>query len=585
MERSLIYRIILVCAVLLFSALALVPTLFYDYRANKSRLPEWWESSKVLPTNHLVLGLDLQGGMDLVVSVNADEAVVSELRHYHDVMTEIFKDKKIGLTKIEVDAANYRFLVQFPDAASMKQGVDYIRQKFPELQLVSGKDTLSPVYALQESARNHLLRSSVDQVREILARRMDAFGLTEPEIAVQGENRVRLQLPGVTDSERIKKAIQRTAKLDFLLVEAVGMPRAAADKSGKSAGNVLASWADLSGKEPKTVECYFPENAGVKAGPVPADRRLVLGVKKTGETEQDTCYLLNETSAVSGADLKDARPGYDPTQFNAAVVNFEFNMKGAQKFAKVTGDNQGRLLAIVLENAVVSAPVIRSRISSRGQIEGAFTPQEAADLANVLKSGALDVGIKIEEERTVGATLGADSIHQGEMALFWGSLAVVVFMIIYYSLGGVIADMAVLLNVVLIMAALSLFGATLTLPGLAGIILTVGMAVDANVLIFERTREELRGGKTPRAAMEAGYAKALWTILDANITTLIAALVLFQWGTGPIKGFAVTLSLGILSSVFTAVVVTRIIYDLIFFFKKDAPLRVGIKVEPAVGSR
>jgi preprotein translocase subunit SecD len=346
----------------------------------------------------------------------------------------------------------------------------------------------------------------------------------------------------------------------------------------------LASWIDPNNPERK-VECYFSSGGKIGEGPVGKDIKLLPGVAKTGEADNSTCYALREDVTVSGADLKDARPGYDPEKLSGSVVNFEFNMKGAQRFGKITGEHVNEQLAVVLEDRVMSAPVIRSRIFDRGQIEGGFTTAEATDLANVLRSGALDVNIKIEEERTVGASLGADSIHKGIQAALWGSVAVVIFMVVYYSLGGVIADLALLLNILLIMAALSLFGATLTLPGLAGIVLTVGMSVDANVLIFERAREELRVGKTPRSAMEAGYSKALWTILDSNITTLIGALVLLQWGTGPIKGFAVTLSLGIIFSVFTSVVVSRIIYEVMFYYRKGAKLRIGIKVEPAAGAR
>ncbi|HUT51768.1 MAG TPA: protein translocase subunit SecD [bacterium] len=586
MERNLLYRIILVAAVLVVSLLALVPTTLYDYRANKSKLPQWWTESalaRVLPQNNLTLGLDLQGGMDLVVSVDVNEAVVNELRNRKDSIEEYFRKENIPVNKIELDPARKRILIDYPSADAMRQGETYIQKYFQDLVIVEGRDSLQPYYGMRDSAQATLLKHTIQQVRNVLARRMDQFGLKEPEIVVQGNNQIRLQLPGISDRKRIIVLIKRSAKLEFALVQALGKSRVAMDAENKGAapaGMTLAAWTDPNDDTNK-LECYFPDSVGVKAGPVPANRRLVLGVEKTGAENRDSCYLLMEDQVISGKELKDARPGYDPEQFQASVVNFEWNMSAAQRFSKLTGDHVGEPLAIVLEGQVVSAPVIRSKIFNRGQISGGFTAEEATDLSNVLRSGALDVNVKIEEERSVGASLGADSIHKGEVALVWGSVTVILFMMVYYSLGGIIANVALALNVVLILAILSLFGATLTLPGLAGIVLTIGMAVDANVLIFERVREELRTGKTPMASIDAGYAKAFWTIFDSNITTLIAALVLLQWGTGPIKGFAITLAIGITSSMFTAIVVTRMIYDLLFLIQKKHTISIGIKLAPA----
>lgn len=589
MSRSLLYRIILVAGVLAIALLSLVPTVYYDFDQNESRLPDWWKKTNVLPVNSLVLGLDLQGGMDLVVSVNAQEAVVAELRHYEEVIEDYFEAEEIATSLIKVDPVGKRINLEFAEGESMTKGTEWINRYYQvELVVAEGKDTIHPSYKMRESAEKKLLRRTVDQIKEIQARRMDAYGLREPEIVVQGENHIRLQLPGVRDSSRIKKLVTSTAKLDFMLVDKIGLMRAPAEaqSGGPPAGTVLASWTDPN-RPQRVIECYFPEVSGITEGPVPASKRLVPhDAARAIEEEKDACYLLLEMPTVSGADLKDARPGYDSSDrlSNYSVVNFEFNLQGARQFAKLTGDNIGQKLAIVLEDHVASAPVIKDKIFNRGVISGRFTAEDATILANVLRSGALSVNINIEEERTVGASLGADSIHKGQVAIFWGAVVVVVFMIIYYRGAGLIADTALVMNLVLIMAALSIFGATLTLPGLAGIVLTVGMAVDANVLIFERVREEMRTGKTPAASIDAGYAKALWTILDANITTLIAALVLLQWGTGPIKGFAVTLTLGVLSSMFTAIVVTRVVYDLIFFLRKGARISIGIKLEPIVGA-
>jgi len=585
MEKRLTYRLVLVGAVAAIAFVGLVPTMLYDYRNNESKLPGWWSRLAFLPQNSLVLGLDLQGGMDLVVSVNANEAVISELRHDKEVIERNFEDEDQLYNRIEIDPVEQVLLVEFPTAEASTRGKEIIkRYSRGELVIVEGEDTLSPVYSLRESTRRALIQRTVEQVREVLAKRMDNLGLREPEIAVQGENSIRLQLPGVRDPARVKEQIKRSAKLEFMLVEAVGLPRKQAEEQagGKPPeGMVLASWTDPLDPE-KKIECYFTQASGVTEGPVPAFQRLAPGEAQRGDETREACYLLREEPKVSGADLKDARPGINQNRLsNQSVVYFEFNMKGAREFAQLTGDHIGEFLAIVLEKHVMSAPRINDKIFARGVIEGAFTPQEAQDLANVLRSGALDVSITIEEERTVGASLGKDSIEKGKKAMLVGAVAVVLFMIVYYRAAGLIADIALVLNIVLVMSALSMFGATLTLPGLAGIVLTIGMAVDANVLIFERVREELRTGKTPAASIDAGYGKVLWTILDANITTLIAAIVLLQWGTGPIKGFAVTLALGILSSMFTAIVVTRLIYDLIFHYRRGGRLSIGIKHEPA----
>ncbi len=585
MEKSLKYRLALVTVILVVAFTSLVPSVKYDYGNNKSELPEWWTDgflSGVLPQKHLTLGLDLQGGMDVVLGVNAEQAVVNELKYITEVIGDYFKDRDVKYTSLELDAKAQAIKVVFPDREVMEKGARVISKNFASLVIKEGEDTLKQTYTLRESEKRHVLSKSIDQVREILARRIDNLGLTEPEIAVQGDNQIRVQLPGRQDPERIKKILRESGKLEFMIVSGVGRTRESVEQQtgAKPQGMNLVTWQDPTRPDFK-VECYFTMDVGVSEGPVPPRRRLAEGKESMEDQAGATCYLLTEEMMVSGKDLKDARPGYDPNNTYASVVNFQLNMKGAQRFGKLTGENVQERLAIVLEDKVVTAPVIQSKIFNRGQITGGFTQEEATDLANVLRSGAMDVSIIIEEERTVGATLGADSIHKGQVAIFWGFIVVILFMGVYYSIGGLIADFALLMNLVLIMSALSFFGATLTLPGIAGLVLTVGMAVDANVLIFERVREELRTGKTPRASIEAGYAKALWTILDANITTMIAALVLLQWGTGPIKGFAVTLALGIVSSLFTAIVVTRVVYDLIFSTQKDAKLRIGISLEPA----
>jgi len=376
---------------------------------------------------------------------------------------------------------------------------------------------------------------------------VDEFGVTEPSIQRQGKDRIVIQLPGIKeeDRQRVLNIIKRTAKLEFMLVDDFAT----------------------------TKEALLDRLGGV----VPPGKRLLPEVDRNGNITG--WYLLREEPKITGDYLVDARVGFQQTALGGAVVHFKFNLEGARRFARITGEHIGERLAIVLENKVRSAPVIRSRIYDRGVIEGDFTVDEARDLAIVLRAGALPVSIEIEEERTVGPSLGKDLINRGKWAILLGGVVVLAFMVIYYMGAGLIADLAILLNLLFIMAMLAGLRATLTLPGIAGIALTVGMAVDANIIIFERIREEWRTGKTPRSAIEAGYQRSLWTVLDANITTLIAAAILFQVGTGPIRGFAVTLTLGIISSLYTALFVTRTIYDLLYSLKKRKDtLSIGIKL-------
>ena len=351
--------------------------------------------------------------------------------------------------------------------------------------------------------------------------------MAEPDIRPQGDDRIVIQLPGVDDTERAKKLIGRTALLEFKLVD----------------------------------EDHSLEKA-LQEGPPPGSEVAyeVVTDPETGRTKK-TPYLLRKRTLMTGEYVTDARVAID-NQFNEPYVSLNLDAKGARLFERITEANVNKRLAIVLDGNVYSAPSIREKIGGgRAQITGSFTMDEARDLAIALRAGALPAPVVALEERTVGPSLGQDSINQGFISVVVGLVLVLLFMIMYYRLSGVIADVALCLNVVLIMAALAAFKATLTLPGIAGIILTIGMSVDANVLIFERIREEIRLGKSARAAIDGGFQKATWTILDANVTTLIAAVVLFQFGTGPIRGFAVTLSVGIVASLFTAIFVSRLIFD------------------------
>jgi len=397
---------------------------------------------------------------------------------------------------------------------------------------------------LPDEETDRIKTLAVDQALETIRNRIDQFGVSEPDIRQQGTNRILIQLPGVTDTQRAKELIGKTAILEFKLVN----------------------------------ESIDPEEAE-KSG-VPAGSALYYQVRNDPATNREirTPFVLMDRTLLTGAYLTDARVQID-SQFNEPYVSINFDSKGARIFERITGENVKKRLAIVLDNKVYSAPVIQEKIAGgEARITGYFTTNEARDLAIVLRAGALPAPVKILEERTVGPSLGADSIRKGLTSMLVGGVLVLVFMMIYYKASGIVANLALILNILLIAAGLSAFQATLTLPGIAGIILTIsmtiGMAVDANVIIFERIREELDIGKTPRAAVDAGYERSTLTILDANVTTLIAALVLFQFGTGPVKGFAVTLSLGVIASLFTSLILTRYIFDYFLITRKYKRLSI-----------
>jgi protein-export membrane protein SecD len=372
----------------------------------------------------------------------------------------------------------------------------------------------------------HRMGSAIQASIETIRRRVDAFGTTEPSIQREGRDRVLVQVPGISDVERLKKLIGETGKLEFKLVDPSANAVQVAETKQIPPGDELVYSAGA------------PKGSPEGTAPIP--------------------YVLKSQVLVSGASLVDAQPGFD-SRSGEPVVTFRFDAAGATRFGKVTQENVGLPFAIVLDNKVISAPVIREPIlGGTGQISGNFTVQQANDLSVLLRSGSLPAKLTVIEERTVGASLGADSIASGKKAALMGLALVMIFMLVGYGLFGLFANLALLINIALIFGVLSLMGATLTLPGIAGIVLTIGIAVDANVLINERIREEIRQGKSPFAAVDTGYSRALITIVDSNVTTLIAVLVLFWLGSGPVRGFAVTLTVGIIASMFTAVTVTRL---------------------------
>jgi preprotein translocase subunit SecD len=383
------------------------------------------------------------------------------------------------------------------------------------------------------SVRDLAIRQGLETIRN----RVDQFGVAEPSIQQQGENRILVQLPGVQDPERAKALIGKTALLEFKLVD---------DK--------------------------VDPDAALKGGALPPGDEVLYQRRVDKETKQERKipFVVQKKAVVTGRDLATARVSIDQNT-SEPYVSVEFNAAGGKAFADLTEANVGRRLAIVLDDNVHSAPQIRERIpSGRAQITGGFTTEEATDLAIVLRAGALPAPVQVLEERTVGPSLGADSIRRGLVSTAAAALAVVLFMLVYYRLSGLIADLALALNLVILLAAMAGFHATLTLPGIAGIVLTIGMAVDTNILIFERIREELRSGKTVRASIDAGFQRAFRTVIDTHVTVLVSAAILYQFGTGPVKGFAVSLAIGILASLFTAVFFTRLIFDLIYMGPRRA---------------
>ncbi|UCG39519.1 MAG: protein translocase subunit SecD [bacterium] len=504
-------KLVIVMAVLVGALVAVTPSL-------TDSLPGWW--TKFLPSKSVQLGLDLKGGMELLLEVQTEEAVNNALGRLASDLKTATRDTRIRLSRTETTAFN-RLLVEVRRDRYRDEAASIIRQNFPDA-LVTEETQTRLVVSYPESEVSRLQENAVVQALETIRSRVDEFGVTEPTILRQGERRILIQLPGVDDPQRAIALVKRTAVLKFMIVD-----------EGASADNVPPGDVVLYGKE------YDEATRGI----------------------QRTPYVLEDRVLLTGDTIKDARVRYD-SQYGQPYVSLTFDRIGARIFEQVTGDHVKERLAIVLDDNVYSAPVIQERIpGGQAQISGSFTPEEATDLAIVLRAGSLPAPVKILQKWTVSPTLGSDSIRKGLMSILFGLSVVIVFMVFYFRFSGFVANIALLLNLVIIMGVLALFQATLTLPGIAGIVLTIGMAVDANVLIFERIKEEIRTGKTVRASIDSGYSKALLTIVDANVTTLIAALVLFQFGTGQVKGFAVTLSIGVLTSMFTAIFVTRAIFE------------------------
>jgi len=481
--------------------------------------------SPLVPDNALRLGLDLRGGIHWVIGVKLGTTEEHELGFLKGLLEDSLE--RDGVVVGEIDVVDQQLRVEtFTDEAR-----NAVRAWFADTdQLVevgSGRETLT--FTLSESRRQQVREQGMAQVLEVLRRRIDdpMKGIPDSVVTRQGDDRVLVQIPGGSvDRARAREMLRVTGFLEFKIVQ------------------------DLAPTE-ELLRAKYPD------GVLP--EHTTIAFERDRETDRVlTAYLVGEEADLTGDYLTDARPGFDNQQ--RPQVDFAFNPAGGEIFQKLTEENIGSQLAIILDDRVYSAPTIQSRIATRGTITGRFSVAEASDLSVILRAGSLSVPVVIEEERTVGPALGADSIRRGLLAMVVGLALIMLFTTVYYRMSGIYASVALVANLLLLVGVMSMFEATLTLPGLAGVVLTIGMAVDANVIIFERIREELRAHKTPRAAIATGFNKAFWTIMDANITTLGTAIVLYNYGTGPIKGFAVTLSIGVVTSVFTALIITRLMF-------------------------
>ena len=492
---------------------------------------------KIIPHKQINLGLDLRGGSHLLVEVQSSVRASERMDDLYDEIRMELRRNKISLS--DIAQSNNQIKITLSDDGFKGDLIDIIEslsqnvrgqlgsgQLANELEIIEQIDG-SIIVSMTEEALNDLLRRSVDQSIEIIRRRIDELGTKEPTIQRQGNSRILIQVPGLDDPKRLKDLLGTTAKMTFHLIDPF-----------YDGGNVSRSSMQLK------------------------------------HANNESTYVVERRSIIGGENLVDAQPGFD-SQTNQPIVNFRFDGQGSRKFGKITTDNVGKLFAIVLDNEVISAPIINEPIlGGSGMISGSFTVQEANDLAILLRAGALPAPLVILEERTVGPGLGADSIKSGQIASVLGLVLVLIYMFVSYGRFGIYSNISLLINLSLIVAILSILQATLTLPGIAGIILTIGMAVDANVLIFERIREEVSNKKSVINAIDNGYKRARTTILDANITTFIAAIILFQLGSGPIKGFSITLAIGIITSVFTAFTLTRFLVAL--WIKRSNPKEINI---------
>ena len=525
MNKNLGWKLIVIVATLLVFLFGIVG------------MPEQWSRSGLLAAmqNRIHLGLDLKGGTHLILQVQVNDAVNVDSDNAVERLKADLRARKINYAEIsKPDPTNNpdKIVLKGVPPESRSDLLSIVQDRLPEYQLTSGADN-SWTISMKQQALADLKNRAVSQAIETIRNRIDQLGVSEPVIEEHGlgQYQILVQLPGVDDPARVKDIMQSTAMLEIR--QSFGGP-------------------------------YPSEQAALqdKGGVLPPDTLLMPAGHSVGPNASDTgqsWYIISRASAVTGRDLRSADASRDEN--GQPSVSFALTGEGGRRFASFTGAHVGDYLAVVLDNKVQEVAVIKDQIHDQGVINGRFTEQQTKDLSMILRSGALPAGIKYLEERTVGPSLGSDSIRAGVTAAVIGMLAVLVFMLVYYHAAGINADIALILNLIILLGFLGYSGATLTLPGIAGVILTVGMGVDSNVLIFERIREELRNGKTPPSAVEQGFAHAWITIVDTHVTTIVSAVILFIFGTGPVKGFAVTLSFGLFANLFTAVFVSRVIFD------------------------
>ena len=496
------------------------------------------------PQKKINLGLDLRGGMHLVLQVHTEDALRAETDSDMSRLLHQAEDAKLtGLQGHRLSDTSFDVTGLGPDT---RDSLATLAEKYLanwSSQAQEGR----MVFTMKADNINSIRDLAVTQAKQTIDNRVNNFGVVEPVIQAASNYRIIVELPGVDDTERVRQLIKNTAFLEFRIVQ---FP-----PSGGGAASL------------EQIQQHFN-------GQIPPDLEIMEGDQRNADNivVGKQYYAVERRRQVTGRDLKTARPGMG--QFNQPIVEFSLTPDGAQKFGELTGSNINKPLAIVLDGRVVSSPNIHSKITDNGQIEGGFTQQQAQDLSTVLRSGALPASITYLEERTIGPWLGRDSIKDGIRAGVIGTAMVILTMLVIYNLSGVNAIAALVLNVVILFGGLGAFHSTLTLPGIAGIILTIGMAVDANVLVFERIREEMHAGRTVRAAIDQGFARAWTSVLDTHLTTLISAVFLFQFGTGPIKGFAVTLFIGLVASLFTAVFVSHWIFDFVLSRRKVQKLSI-----------
>jgi preprotein translocase subunit SecD len=519
MRKSIFGRTVLIAALTVISVVVLLPSL-------TNSLPPVWRD-KMPKIN---LGLDLQGGVFLRLAVEIDKAVENTVNRYADDSRAILREKGIPVLEVQKVGTD-GFTLKLPPGDFAERAMAALKDELSSLDLSMGQVTAAgaTITGRLKPAEVQAIRSNaVSQGVETIRNRIDQFGVREPQIIGEGEDRIVVQLPGVKDQQRAIELVGKTALLEFKLVDDGASPEAA-----------------LQGSVPEDDQILYMKSTDVQSG-------------RTTKTP----IVVKRRPLLTGDRIKNARVSFGSSRGGGAYVSMSFDSQGARIFDRVTAENVKRRLAIVLDDTVYSAPVIQERISGgEAQITGDFTAEQASDLAIVLRAGSLPAPVKVIQNVSVGPSLGADSIRKGVQAALIGALVVVLFMAFYYRFAGLVADFALVFNILFLLSGMALLQATLTLPGIAGIILAIGMAVDSNVLIFERIREEIRAKKGVRPAIDAGYDKAFWTVVDSHVTTLITALILFQFGTGPIKGFAVTLSMGVAINLFTALVCTKVVFD------------------------